>query len=240
MTPPPSPTLSIPTHIATIMDGNGRWAKERGWSRTKGHKAGAEAVQKIIDGCLETGVSWLTLYAFSSENWSRPRVEVETLMRYLYDFLKKKRSVMIEQDIRFHTIGDISRLPKRCQEQILETKKATQTATKLNLVLALSYGARDEITEACRRVAKYVEQGTLRPEDITQETIASQLDTAGMPDPDLLIRTSGENRLSNFLLWQLSYAEFIILEKNWPDFTKEDLILSVEEYSRRHRRFGKI
>lgn len=234
------PPESFPAHVAIIMDGNGRWAKERGLTRTTGHKEGGEAVIRIVNAALEAGIPWLTLYAFSSENWNRPRLEVEGLMLFLHDFLKKQRAFMIENGIRLHTIGDIERLPQRCQKQLQISKEATQDNTSLNLVLALSYGSRDELTRATKAIAAAVARGELSLENITQKTLSSHLYTAGMPDPDLLIRTSGEMRLSNFLLWQLSYAEIAIISKYWPDFTREDLIAAIEDYSKRHRRFGSL
>lgn len=222
------------------MDGNGRWARERGLSRTKGHREGAKAVDKIVEAAMEMGVPWLTLYAFSSENWDRPRLEVKALMDFLVEFLDKKESLMVEKGVRLLAIGDLSRLPKKAQEKLSQVIKATASNTKLNLVLALSYGSRDEITQAVRSIAESVQKGELKPGDIEPELIGSHLYTAGMPDPDLLIRTSGELRLSNFLLWQLSYAELTMISKYWPDFEKSDFISAIEEYSRRHRRFGKV
>lgn len=234
------PQESLPAHVAIIMDGNGRWARERGLTRTKGHKEGGEAVIRVVNAALDTGIRWLTLYAFSSENWNRPRLEVEALMLFLNDFLKKQRDFMIKNGIRLHSIGDIERLPQRCQKQLQITKDATKDNTSMNLVLALSYGSRGELTRATKAIATAVAKGEISPEDITQETLSRHLYTSGMPDPDLLIRTSGEMRLSNFLLWQLSYAEIAIISKYWPDFTGEDLTAAVEDYSKRHRRFGAL
>lgn len=234
------PSELLPKHIAVIMDGNGRWAQERKLPRTRGHKAGADAVGTITDNCLDIGIKWLTLYAFSSENWNRPQKEINTLMNYLHNFLKKETPKMVKKGIKFHTIGNIQKLPLRCQEKILIAKTATKDCDKLNLVLALSYGARDEITQAAKHIAQQVQSGILKLEDISAEQFSQSLDTANMPDPDLLIRTSGEMRLSNFLLWQLSYAEIIILQKNWPDFCREDLLEAINSYSQRNRRFGAL
>ncbi len=231
---------SRPNHIAIIMDGNGRWAKEKGLSRTQGHREGVEAVTRTVDTCLQIGIPWLTLYAFSSENWNRPKLEVAALMELLLWFIKKQEPVMMRNNVRLHIIGDRDKLPVRCRRQLEKTMAATSGNTSLNLVLALSYGSRDEITDAARKIAEQVRDGLLSPDDVTRDIVSQNLYTAGMPDPDLLIRTSGERRLSNFLLWQLSYAEMIIIPKYWPDFTGDDLKATLEDYSRRHRRFGKI
>lgn len=235
-----SSDLSRPAHVAIIMDGNGRWAKERGLSRTKGHRAGADAVDKVTKACLEQGIPWLTLFAFSSENWNRPKLEVRALMDFLYEFLDKKSALMMEEGVRLLAIGELSRLPEKSRLKLKEVMEKTSANTRLNLVIALSYGSRGEITNATREIARRVAEGELAPDDITEEIISSHLYTAGMPDPDLLIRTSGEMRLSNFLLWQLNYAEMVIVGKYWPDFEKEDFVSSLEEYARRHRRFGRI
>lgn len=232
--------LSLPKHVAVIMDGNGRWAKERGLSRTKGHRAGAGAVDRVTNACLEAGIPWLTLFAFSSENWNRPMLEVKALMEFLYEFLGKKLSLMMEQGVRLHAIGDLNRLPAKCLHRLQDVMEKTSVNSKLNLVLALSYGSRGEITHATREIARAVAEGKLKPEEITEEVISSHLYTADMPDPDLLIRTSGELRLSNFLLWQMNYAEMVIVAKYWPEFDESDFQLSLEEYSRRNRRFGRI
>lgn len=222
------------------MDGNGRWAKERGLSRTKGHRAGAEAVDRITRACLDAGIPWLTLYAFSSENWNRPLLEVKALMNFLYEFLGSKLDMMMENGVRLRAIGDLSKLPEKCRKQLKDTMDKTEGNNRLNLVLALSYGSRDEITAAARSIAASVLAGESALEDITPELLSSHLYTAGMPDPDLLIRTSGEMRLSNFLLWQLSYAELVIVPKYWPDFEEDDFTSAIENYSRRHRRFGRV
>ena len=220
------------------MDGNGRWAKERGLPRRDGHRAGAESVREAVETCKELGVKYLTLYAFSSENWSRPQPEIDALMLLLDRFLAEKTSELNKQNVRLHTIGDIERLPAKNQKRIAKAKKETADNTDLNLVLALSYGAREEITGAMQRIVAQVEEGTLTADQISKEIISQNLDTAAFPDPDLLVRTSGELRLSNFLLWQLSYAEIVVTKKFWPDFKRADLQAAVEEYTRRHRRFG--
>ena len=227
-----------PQHIAIIMDGNGRWAKERGLPRRDGHRAGAESVREAVESCKELGITHLTLYAFSSENWSRPQSEIDALMLLLDRFLAEKTTELKKQKVRLHTIGDITRLPEKNQKRIAKAKKETAHNTELNLILALSYGAREEITGTIQRIAKQVEEGKISPEQITKETVSQNLDTAPFPDPDLLIRTSGELRLSNFLLWQLSYAEIVVTKKYWPDFKRADLQAAVVEYNQRHRRFG--
>lgn len=227
-----------PEHIAIIMDGNGRWAKERGLPRRDGHRAGAESVREAVETCKELGVKYLTLYAFSSENWSRPQSEVDALMLLLDRFLAEKTSELNKQKVRLHTIGDITRLPEKNQKRIRRAKEETANNTDLNLILALSYGAREEITGAIQRICEQVQEGKIAPSEVSKDIISQNLDTASFPDPDLLVRTSGELRLSNFLLWQLSYAEIVVTKKFWPDFKRADLQAAVEEYSRRHRRFG--
>ncbi|MDQ8188743.1 isoprenyl transferase [Roseibacillus persicicus] len=229
---------NIPEHIAIIMDGNGRWAKERGLPRRDGHRAGAESVREAVETCKELGVKYLTLYAFSSENWSRPQSEIDALMLLLDRFLAEKTKELNKQKVRLHTIGQIDRLPEKNQLRIARAKEETAENTDLNLILALSYGGREEITGAVRKIAEQVQAGEVKPEDVTKDLVAQNLDTANFPDPDLLVRTSGEMRLSNFLLWQLSYAEIVTTKKYWPDFKRADLQAAVEEYTRRHRRFG--
>ncbi len=235
--PIPSP---LPRHVACIMDGNGRWAKSRGMMRHKGHRAGADAVNRILDSCLEAGIPWLTLYAFSSENWCRPRVEVEALMHLLHEFLKMELKTLMSKDIRLHAIGDLSRLPEKTSILLQNTIDQTAGNTSLNLVLALSYGSRAEILRAVRKIAEESRNGKLDPSDITEELFCSHLYTSGMPDPDLLIRTSGENRISNFLLWQISYSEIHVTDTLWPDFTKEDFFEALRDYAGRQRRFGGV
>lgn len=234
------PSDSVPRHIAIIMDGNGRWANSRGLPRVAGHRAGAEAVREAVSTCQEVGVDFLTLYAFSSENWNRPQKEIDALMALLEKFLKSKSAEFAKKNVRLRTIGRTQMLPESCRKELDKAIENTAGNTGLTLILALSYGSREEITDAARRIAAKVQAGELAPDEISNETISGHLDTAEFPDPDLLIRTSGELRLSNFLLWQLSYAEFFITSKNWPDFRKSDFREAIENYSRRHRRFGRL
>jgi len=230
----------IPRHIAVIMDGNGRWAKERGLPRREGHRAGAESVREVTDACIELGVEYLTLYAFSSENWNRPQAEVKALMELLDRFLSEKAKDLKKQNIRLLAIGQIDRLPDKTRKLLERLAAETAHHTALTLVLALSYGSREEIVSAARGLAADAAAGKLKPEEIDCTLFASRLQTAGIPDPDLLIRSSGEMRVSNFLLWQISYAEIVIVKKFWPDFRRNDLIEAVREYQRRHRRFGAL
>jgi len=230
----------IPRHIAVIMDGNGRWAKERGLPRREGHRAGAESVREVTDACIELGVEYLTLYAFSSENWNRPKDEVDSLMKLLDHFLTEKHKDLKQQNIRLLAIGQLERLPQKTQKLLEKIIADTAQHTAMTLVLALSYGAREEIVAATRSIARKITDGTLQPDQIDSEIFASHLQTVGIPDPDLLIRTSGEMRISNFLLWQISYAEIVIVKKFWPEFRKGDLLDAVSEYRRRHRRFGAL
>lgn len=234
------PPSSTPRHVAIIMDGNGRWAKSRGLPRKAGHRAGAETVREAVDVCLDLGIEFLTLYAFSSENWNRPEKEIDALMKLLEQFLKSKGKEFAKKNVRLRTIGRTQMLPGSCRDQLDKVMADTKDNTALTVILALSYGSREELTDATKRIAEKVASGDLAPDDISKETVAEHLDTAGFPDPDLLIRTSGELRLSNFLLWQLSYAEFFITDKNWPDFSKSDFLDAVQNYSRRHRRFGRV
>lgn len=229
-----------PRHIAIIMDGNGRWAKERGLPRLEGHRVGAESVQEVLEASVQLGVKYLTLYAFSSENWSRPATEVSALMGLLNRFLENKAKELDRQNVRLIAIGQLDRLPKKTRSLIERIQTRTENHTTLTLVLALSYGGREEIVEAARSLASDAAAGNISPSDIDAELFASRLQTSGIPDPDLLIRTSGEMRVSNFLLWQISYAEIVIVKKYWPDFRHGDLLDSVEEYKRRHRRFGAL
>lgn len=231
---------NTPRHIAIIMDGNGRWANARGLPRAEGHRAGAESVREAVETCRQIGVEYLTLYAFSSENWNRPKKEIDALMKLLERFLREKLPELLKQNVRLHAIGRLQMLPEKCQKQIKRAVESTEHNSGLNLVLALSYGSREEITDAAKAIAYKVASGELEPEAISNEVFESHLSTAGLPDPDLLIRTSGESRISNFLLWQISYAEIVISPKNWPDFRNADLREAVDEYARRHRRFGKV
>jgi undecaprenyl diphosphate synthase len=230
----------IPRHIAIIMDGNGRWAKERGLPRLEGHRVGAESVQEVLEASIQLGVEYLTLYAFSSENWSRPATEVSALMGLLNRFLENKAKELDRQNVRLIAIGQVDRLPEKTRVLIKRIEARTANHTTLTLVLALSYGGREEIVEAARSLASDAAAGNISASDIDAELFASRLQTSGIPDPDLLIRTSGEMRVSNFLLWQISYAEIVIVKKYWPDFRHGDLLDSVEEYKRRHRRFGSL
>jgi len=230
----------IPRHIAIIMDGNGRWAKERGLPRLEGHRSGAESVREVMEACIELGVEYLTLYAFSSENWSRPEAEVSALMTLLDRFLDEKAKDLDRQNVRLLAIGQLDRLPKKTRALIERIKARTADHKAMTLVLALSYGGREEIVSATRSLATDAAAGRILPQQIDAELFASRLQTAGIPDPDLLVRTSGEMRVSNFLLWQISYAEIVIVKKFWPDFRQGDLFETVKEYQRRHRRFGAL
>ena len=229
----------VPEHIAIIMDGNGRWAKQKGILRAKGHEEGGRSVQRALDLCREHGVKWLTLYAFSTENWGRSALEVNALMHLLDKYLKERTPEMMEKNVRLHAIGELHMLPENCRRQLQASIEATRNNTGVNLVLALSYGSRQEITAAVRHLAEQVKAGSLQPEDITPETIATHLYTAGMPDPDLLIRTGGEVRLSNYLLWQCAYSELYFCDTFWPDFKEEELRKAICDYQKRERRFGK-
>jgi len=231
---------SVPRHIAVIMDGNGRWARERGLSRTAGHRAGAEAVRESIQGCRDLGIEFLTVYAFSSENWARPKSEIKALMTLLEKFLKDKTKELMDWDVRLQAIGRLRDLPESCQKQLHQTIEKTSGNKGLTLILALSYGGREEIIDGVKSVLDAVRDGHIDEAMITPELFSQHLYTRYFPDPDLLIRTSGEMRLSNFLLWQISYAELVVLKKNWPDFRASDLADCVQEYSNRHRRFGKL
>lgn len=229
---------AVPIHVAIIMDGNGRWANARGKSRSMGHKAGAEAVKRTLESAVENGVKYLTLFSFSSENWKRPAVEIADLMGLLRLYLKKEIDGLCEKGVRLRVIGDRARLADDIKDAIDEAERRTVGNTRITLVLALSYGGRDELTMAARKLAERVAQGSLAPQDIDETAFEQALYTNGIPDPDLLIRTSGEKRISNFLLWQLAYAEFVFIDKHWPDFDAEDLASAIKEYGRRERRFG--
>ena len=230
---------SIPQHIAIIMDGNGRWAKQKGILRAKGHEEGGLSVQRALDLCIEHGVKWLTLYAFSTENWGRSKLEVSALMNMLERYLKERTPEMLQKNVRLHAIGELDMLPDNCKQRLKASIDATKDNDGINLVLALSYGSRQEITNAARKLAEEVKAGVLSPEDITPDLLESKLYTAGMPDPDLLIRTSGEMRISNYLLWQISYSELYVTDVLWPDFGRAEFEAALAEYSRRERRYGK-
>ena len=229
----------IPQHIAIIMDGNGRWAQQHGVARAKGHEQGGETVQRAIDLCLEKGVKWLTLYAFSTENWGRSKLEVTALMHMLQKYLRERTPEMMEKNVRLHAIGELYMLPKGAREELQKSIETTKENDGLNLVLALSYGSRQEITAAARALAEQVQAGALTPADITPELLGQNLYTAGMPDPDLLVRTSGELRISNYLLWQISYAEIYVTEVLWPDFGRAEFDAALASFAARNRRFGK-
>ncbi|HEY9171155.1 MAG TPA: isoprenyl transferase [Verrucomicrobiae bacterium] len=231
---------SLPRHVAVIMDGNGRWAKERGLPRIEGHRQGAESARAIIRAAGELGIKYLTLYAFSVENWNRPKDEVDALMKYLIHYLKTETGELNKNNVKLEVIGQIYRLPENVQEHL---RKSIQTLAKnngLTLIMALSYGGRTEIVDAVRTIAAKVKEGKLDPADINEHVFSQHLYTRSWPDPDLLIRTSGEMRVSNFLLWQISYAELVITATLWPDFRKPQFCAALEEYARRHRRFGGV
>jgi undecaprenyl diphosphate synthase len=236
----PDDLKAIPRHIAIIMDGNGRWARERGLPRTEGHRRGAESVRRTVEACGKIGVEFLTLYAFSVENWKRPKREVEALMRLLRQFLRTKTAEMNEQNVRLQAIGRLNDLPEACQQELHHAIESTAGNTGLTVVLALSYGGREEIVDGIKSLYESVEKGHLDKAMIDAEVFSKHLYTRYYPDPDLLIRTSGEMRLSNFLLWQLSYTEFYVTDKLWPDFDGEALLDAVRAYGRRHRRFGGV
>ncbi|MDD6363381.1 MAG: isoprenyl transferase [Lachnospiraceae bacterium] len=228
----------IPAHVAIIMDGNGRWAKKRGLPRTMGHAQGAKVVEQILEDADHMGIRYLTVYAFSTENWTRPGTEVKALMNLLRTYMKTSLAKCAKNNVRIRVIGDKSRLDPDLQDSIRTLEEATKNNTGIGFQIAINYGSRDEITRAVRKIAQKTAAGELRPEDITEETISDALDTAGIPDPDLLIRTCGEERLSNFLMWQLSYSEMYFTDTAWPDFTKEELEKAVDAYNHRERRFG--
>ncbi len=229
---------NLPRHIAIIMDGNGRWAQKHSLGRIAGHRKGAESVRKVVEACRAIGIPYLTLYAFSSENWSRPEKEVNALMTLLERYLKSEAKVMMKNNIRLLTIGDTSALPEKVRLALEDTIQKTSGNTAMMLVLALNYGSHDEIARAIRKIVEQVRQGEISPADITEERFPDYLYTKGMPDPDLLIRTSGEYRLSNFLMWQTAYTEFYFTDTLWPDFREEQLMEAILEFQRRERRFG--
>lgn len=228
----------IPQHIAIMLDGNGRWAKAKGMPRNYGHTAGARNVETVCQAAHDLGVKYVTMYAFSTENWNRPEGEVEALMKLLESYLKNCIKTADKNNMRVRVIGDTTRLSERFQERIRELEAASAKNDGLNLQIAINYGSRDEMTRAMRRMSEDVAAGKRKPEEITESVFEEYLDTAGIPDPDLLIRTSGELRLSNFLLWQLAYSEFYFTDVPWPDFHKEELERAIEAYNKRDRRFG--
>lgn len=230
----------LPTHLACIMDGNGRWAQQREQTRFMGHHEGVTSVREVTEACAEVGVDYLTLYTFSTENWERPDPEVDALMELLIHTVEEERETLMENDIRLRTIGDLTQLPAVCQEALDRTKAATAENERMTLVLALSYSGRTELVHAMQALAQRVQDGELSPDQIDEEQIESHLDTAGMPDPDLLIRTGGEYRLSNFLLWQCAYTELFITEEYWPEFRREQLYRAIRSYQDRERRYGRV
>jgi len=237
---PDVPPERIPRHIAIIMDGNGRWARQRGFPRIFGHRNGASSVREIVETCGELGVEALTLYSFSSENWSRPSDEIDSLMQMAVAYLDGEREALVRENIRLRVIGRRDTLPSEVREAIERVEGATAHIQGPTLCLALNYGSRAELVDAARRLARDVLAGELAPEDIGEEAIASRLDTAGLPDPDLLIRTAGEVRVSNYLLWQISYAEFHFTDVLWPDFGREQLFEAIRDFASRRRRFGAV
>ena len=231
---------NLPRHVAIIMDGNGRWAKKRGLPRPAGHREGVKAVKRVVEAAVEARIKALTLYAFSVENWSRPRVEVAAIMHLLYETTKRETREMVENNIRLTASGDLDGLSPRRRKILLEAIKKTRNNTGLTLNLALNYSGRAEILEAVRKIASDVSRRRLALKDITETIFARYLQTDGLPDPDLLIRTSGEYRLSNFLLWQTSYTELYITETLWPDFGRSDFFAALDDYQKRERRFGRV
>ena len=227
----------IPRHIAIIMDGNGRWAKERGKERSFGHQAGVDTVRRITSECVRLGVKFLTLYTFSTENWSRPETEIAALMGLVLSSLEAE--IFMKNNVRFQVVGDIERLPQSVQDKLRETMEHTARNTAMTMVVALSYSSRWELTRAAQSIARDVKQGTLQPEDITEELMNQRLETAFMPDPELLIRTGGELRISNYMLWQIAYSELYFCDTYWPDFNEVDLHQAIASYQARQRRFGK-
>ncbi len=229
----------LPKHVAVIMDGNGRWAKKKAWRRIQGHEKGVDAVRAIVRTSREVGISCLTLFAFSTENWQRPEAEVQALMKLLIRFLTGEVDELNRNQIRLNAIGQIDRLPPKVRSVLADGMARTANNSQMTLNLALSYGARDEVTRAIQKIAQKVADGRIPVESISEATISQHLDTAGMPDPDLLIRTSGELRISNFLLWQIAYSELFVTPTLWPDFGREEYLSILESYGSRERRFGK-
>ena len=230
---------NLPRHIAVIMDGNGRWARQRGDERSSGHIAGVESVRRIIEASAEIGLGYLTLYAFSTENWNRPKEEVDMLLHLIVTVIAKETEGLVRNNVRLNVIGDVERLPRESRESLEECLVATAACTGLNLNMCLSYSSRWEITEAARRLASRVAEGSLSPSDIDEKMISDNLTTAGIPDPDLLIRTGGEERISNYLLWQIAYSELYFTDVLWPDFTNEEYADAIIDFQKRERRFGK-
>ncbi len=232
--------MNVPQHVAIILDGNGRWAKARGMPRNYGHVQGSKNVETICEEAWRMGIKYLTVYAFSTENWSRPRDEVDAIMSILRDYMKTCLKTAEKNDMKVRVLGDISRLDEDIRTRIVELEEASKNNQGLNFQIAINYGSRDEITRAVRKLALDCKEGNADPKKITESTIEQYLDTRGIPDPDLLIRTSGEMRISNFLLWQMAYTEFYFTDVPWPDFTKEELEKAIEQYNMRDRRYGGV
>lgn len=232
--------MNIPQHVAIILDGNGRWAKAKGMPRNYGHAQGSKNVEKICEEAWRMGIKYLTVYAFSTENWNRPKEEVNALMELLRNYMKTCLKTAAKNDMKVRVIGDITKLDEDIQKRILELEEATKNNGGLNFQIAINYGSRDEITRAVRTLAEDVKEGKLMPEEVNEACIERYLDTHDIPDPDLLIRTSGEQRLSNYLLWQLAYTEFYFTDVPWPDFSKQELEKAIEQYNRRDRRYGGV
>jgi undecaprenyl diphosphate synthase len=231
---------NLPKHVAVIMDGNGRWAKKKGGLRIFGHQSAITAVRETVEAAAELGIGYLTLYAFSTENWSRPKMEVNALMQLLVTTIRKETATLTKNNIRLKAIGDIESLPEACRRELSEAMALTETNNRMTLVLALSYSGRWDITQAMKAMGQDLQHGVLKLDDIREETVSNYLSTRNMPDPELLIRTSGEQRISNFLLWQLAYSELYITDLLWPDFRKQHLYEALLSFQRRERRFGKI
>ncbi|MFQ5689862.1 MAG: polyprenyl diphosphate synthase [Gemmatimonadota bacterium] len=233
-------TSHVPRHVAVIMDGNGRWASQRGLARWEGHRAGMRSVREVIEGAIEAGVEHLSLYAFSQENWERPKIEVAALMGLLEEYVEKERAELVEAGVRVSVFGELERLTEGARGAIRELERATRGGGKLHLHLAISYGSRAEVTRACRALATRCAEGRLAPEEITPQVLSRELYTADWPDPDLVVRTSGEYRISNFLLWQIAYAELYVTPILWPDFERIHLFEALLDFQRRERRFGRV
>ena len=232
--------MNIPQHVAIILDGNGRWAKKRGMPRNYGHAQGSKNVERICEDAYKMGIKYLTVYAFSTENWARPKDEVDALMKLLRNYMKTCLKTAEKNRMKVRVIGELGKLDDDIRSRIFELQEASKDNDGLNFTIAINYGRRDELARAARKIAEDVKNQKIRTEDIDQELFGSYLDTAGIPDPDLLIRTSGEQRLSNFLLWQLAYTEFYFTDTAWPDFTKEELMQAIEKYNSRDRRYGGV
>jgi len=230
----------LPRHVAIIMDGNGRWAQHRGLTRIEGHKRGKDSVRAIVEAARRIGIEYLSLFAFSTENWNRPRREVDALMRLLHRYLRTELRKMMKNEIRLLAVGDIGRLPHALQQELFKTIEATKHNARMTVVLAVSYGGREEMVQAARAMARDVRDGRLDPERIDEQIVGGYMNTAGIPDPDLLIRTSGEMRISNFFLWQSAYTEIYFTETLWPDFREPQFLEALQHYQRRERRFGRV